>query len=158
LIKQARERLAAVALGLVMWAIVEAIDLCAVRLEMALQLGVDRVDIGGGVKTAGDAALVGDDDDPQSSMIQPRDGFGDAGEQAEFVRGSDVTAFRHFLVEDAVAVEEDRVQDAAHSAVTGSDHSIMIATYGHAQALRGGRRPNQSERGWHNLWAQRSQG
>src|ERR1035438_5558766 len=60
LVEEAGQRLAAVALLLVVRAKVEAVDVSAVGLQQALQCGVDGDNIGGGVTAQGDAALVRD--------------------------------------------------------------------------------------------------
>jgi len=107
LFEEAGERLAAVAFALVMRTEVEAVDSCAGLGEDGLQLGMDRVHISSGVEAEGDAALVGDDEDAQAGLVEPRDGLGDAGEQIEMLPAGDVLALGHFAVEDAIAVEED---------------------------------------------------
>ena len=59
------------------------VDVRAVAAESALEGGVDRLDIGGGVEAKRDAALVGDHDDAQAGVIEAGNGFGDAGEDVK---------------------------------------------------------------------------
>src|ERR1700727_2734457 len=71
------------------------------------------LDICSGVEAEGYAALVGDDEDTQASLIESRDGLGHAGKQFEVMPTGDVLAFGHLAVEDAVAVEKDSAQGGA---------------------------------------------
>jgi hypothetical protein len=128
MVEEAGKRLATVALFFVVGADVEAIDLCVVGLEQGLQAGVDGVDVGDGVESASDAALIGDNDHAQAGLIETGDGFGCFWEQKKFIPGCYVFSFRHFFVEDAVAIEKDGVEDASNGAVAGTDHPVMIAT------------------------------
>jgi hypothetical protein len=89
---------------------VETVDFCGVFGKILPELGVDGFDIGCGVEAEGDSALVGHDKDAQADLIKPGDGLGNAGEQVEVLPAGDILAFRHFAVDDAVAVEEDGLQ------------------------------------------------
>jgi hypothetical protein len=113
LFEEAGEGFAAVALTFVVRAEVEAVDFGSGFCQNGLKLSVDFVDILGGVKAEGDAALVGDDENAQAGPIEPRNGLGDAGKQFEVLPVGDVLAFGHLAVEDAVAVEKDSTQDRA---------------------------------------------
>ena len=115
LFEEARQRLAAVALVLVMGAKIKAVDVCFRFCQKGLKLGMDVLDIGSGVEAEGDAALVGDNENTQACLIEPRDGFGHAGEQLEVLPAGDVLAFGQLAVKDAVAVEKGSAQDRAQS-------------------------------------------
>ena len=106
LFEEARQRLAAVALVLVMGAKIKAVDVCFRFCQKGLKLGMDVLDIGSGVEAEGDAALVGDYDDAQAVSIQCGNRFRDAGKQVEVLPCGDVLAFGHFAVDDSVAVEK----------------------------------------------------
>lgn len=108
--EEAGEGLAAVALVSVVRAEVEGVDVRAVRLQPALQCGVDIAHVFGGIEAEGDAALVGDDDDAQARAVEASDGLRDAGQWLKLAPGGNVAAFRHLAIEDAVAVQEDGAQ------------------------------------------------
>ena len=74
------------------------------------------------VKTEGYASLVGDYDDSQAGLIEPGDGFWDAGKQVEVLPVGDVLALGQLAVDYAVAVEEDGLQGFGLDA-----HAAMIA-------------------------------
>ncbi len=128
LVEQAGKRLAAVAVGLVVGAKVERVDVGVVRVEFVLEYGVDVEDICRGVEVERDAALVGDDEDAHASAIQLRDGLMNAGQRLELVGRSDEAAFGHLLVDHAVAIEEDGVQSALRIAAFRGGHPAMIPT------------------------------
>ena len=113
LFEEAGERFAAVALMLIVRAEVETVDFGSGFGQQGLKLVVDFVDGRGGVEAEGYAALVGDDEDTQAGLIEPRDGLGDAGEQFEVLPVGDVLALGHLAVENAVAVEKDGAEDGA---------------------------------------------
>ncbi len=89
---------------------------------------MDGFDVGGCVEAEGDAALVGEDDYAQAGLIETGDGLGDAGEDLEAGPRGDVLAFRHFPVEDSVAVEEDGGEVARNGFRGRIGHGVMIAT------------------------------
>ena len=107
LLEEAGQGLAAVALALVVRADEKSVYMSAEAGEVLLEGGVDGVDVGEGVEAAGDAALVGDDQDEQTGAVEAGDGFSDAGEGMEFGGSADVAALGHLLVEYSVAVKED---------------------------------------------------
>jgi len=110
LMEEAGERLAAVALLRVVRAEVEGVDMRAVRLQLALEGGVNLAHVAGGVEAEGDASLVGDDDDAQTRAVEASDGLRYAGQWLKLAPGSNVAAFRQLAVEDSVAVQEDGAQ------------------------------------------------
>jgi len=98
---------------LVVRAEVEAVDVSAGFCQDGLKLGMDVLDIGGGIEAEGDAALVGDNENTQTCLIELRDGFRHAGKQLEILPAGDVLVLRQFAVEDAVAVQKDSAQGGA---------------------------------------------
>ncbi len=128
LIEEAGKRLAAVALGFVVWAEVEGVDVGVMSAEVLLEGCVDVEHVRRGVEAECDSALIGDDDDAESGAIELRDRVRHAGQRLEFAGGSDVTAFGHLAIEDAIAVEEDGVQGAGQNAVFEVGHAAMITT------------------------------
>lgn len=79
LVEEAGEGFATVALGLVVGAKVEGVDVGLLGRELAGEAGVDFMDVGGGVETEGYAALIRDYDDAKAGAIELCDSFGDAG-------------------------------------------------------------------------------
>ena len=79
---------------------VEGVDVRAVRLQPALQCGVDLAHVVGGVEAEGDTALVGDDDDAQARAVEASDGLGYTGQWLKFAVGGNVAAFRQLAIED----------------------------------------------------------
>ena len=125
LLEEAGLRLAAIALILVVWAVVEGVNAGAVGGEVFLEAGVEGVNIGCGVMPERDAALVGDDDDEGSGAVESGNcGFG-AGQDVEVAPASNVGALGRFAVDDAVAVEEDTA-DVGEGGVQGSLHFILV--------------------------------
>lgn len=115
LLEEAGQGLAAVALVLVVRADEKSVYMSAGAGEVLLEIGVDGVDIGEGVEAAGDAALVGDDQDEEAGAVEAGDGFCNAGQGMEFGGSADVGALGHLFVEDSVAVEEDGAEGAGEA-------------------------------------------
>lgn len=128
LLEEARQRLAAVALAAVVGADEKGVDMRAVAVEQGLEGGVNRLDVGGGVEPESDAALVGDDHHAQSRAVEQGDGLGYAGQDVKAVPGGYITALRHLLVENSVAVEEDGGEVGGYALAGGVGHGVMIAT------------------------------
>jgi len=125
LLKETGERFAAIAFALIVRAEVEAVDVGAGLSETLIQLDMDVIHVGGSVESEGDAALVGDNKDSKTGLIELGNRFWNAREQVEMLPAGDVLAFRHFAVDDAVAVEENRVQ--VLGSFLQSAHAAMIA-------------------------------
>ena len=89
---------------------------------------MDGVDVSEGVEAAGDAALVGDDQDEQAGAGESGDSFSDAGQGMGIGGGADVAPLRHFFVENSVAVEKDDARASREPAAWMLGHAAMIAT------------------------------
>ena len=113
LFEEAGQRFAAVALAPVMRAEVKAVDVSAGDRQLSLELAVYGVHVRRGVEAEGDAALIGDDEDPESGLIETGDGLRHAGQEFELLPAGDVLAFGHFVVDDAVAIEKDGTESVA---------------------------------------------
>ncbi len=106
LIEKAGERLSAIALCLVVGTEIESVDVGIANFERIAESRVDVEHVCGSVKAETDAALVGDNENAQSGLIEFGDGFGNSGENVEFVWGGDVAAFRHLAIEHSIAVQK----------------------------------------------------
>jgi len=110
LLEEARQRLAAVTLPLVMRTEIEIVDMRAVLQQFHLQLVMDGDDIRSGIKSQRNAALVGHNQDSQSGLIELANSVRHAGEQFKVLPAGDVLTLRHFAVDDAVAVKKDSLE------------------------------------------------
>lgn len=110
---QPRQGLAALALILIVRTEVEGVYVCTMRPEQVVKASVEGFHVRGCVETKSDAALVGDDDNLQSGAIESREGPGYSGQDVEISPGGYVASLRHFLVQNAVTIEENCVQLAA---------------------------------------------
>lgn len=128
LLVEAGKRLAAVALILVVGTDEEGVDAGAGGFEYLLKAGVDGFNVSEGVEAAGDAALIGDNDYAQTGGIEAAQCLGDARDDAELLPLRDVLVFRHLLVQDSVAVEEDCGKIPRDWLAGRIDHVAMIAT------------------------------
>lgn len=102
-------RLAAAALVFVVRAVVKSVDVSAMEDQMLLHLCVERLNVGGGVFPQGNAALVADDEDAAAGAVEGGDGGDGAGKEVEIAPVADVGAFGRLAVDDAVAVEKDKL-------------------------------------------------
>lgn len=110
LIEQAGQRLAAIALILVVRAEVEAVHMGFVVSQFPLKLGMDTEDVFLGTESEGNASLIGDENDAQAGAIEACDSLGNAGKYAKFPEGGNVATLRKFLIYNSVAIKEDRAQ------------------------------------------------
>ena len=101
---------AAGALTFVVGAEVEGVDPGAGFTKGFLKRMMNGINVLRGIQTESDAALIGHNDYAEAGLVELGDGFRDAGKQIEMLPGSDVLAFRHLAIQDAVAVEEDGTQ------------------------------------------------
>lgn len=108
LFEETGEGLAAGALAFVVGAVEEGVDVGAKVLELLIEAGVDGIDVGAGIEPERDTALVGDDNDPETGLIELGNGLCDAREELKFIPAPDVVTFGHFAIDDAIAIEEDR--------------------------------------------------
>lgn len=106
LFEQAWQRFAAIAASLVMRAEVEAINLCTVCCQYAIQLRVNRIDIGGCIETKRDATLVRKHENAQTGSVQAGDCLWNAGKQSEFFPTRDISAFGHLAVDDSITIQK----------------------------------------------------
>ena len=128
LTEEAGERLAAVALELVVGAEVEGINVRIVRSERTLEFGVDLADIVLGVEAESNAALVRDHNDTQPRAVEAMNGFDDSRQWIELAPTRDEATLRQLAVEDAVAIQKDGAQWAGRKAVCLVGHNDMITT------------------------------
>lgn len=96
--------------------------------QQLLQSGVNGVNIRRRIEPQRNATLVGDDNYSHSCAIETADRLGRARQQMKVGLGSDKSAFRHFFVQNPVAVEEDGSQVAQDGADNGVFHPVMMAT------------------------------
>ena len=81
------KRLAAVAAAGVVRADEEGVDVSAAGGEELLEGLVDGGDLGGGIKSEGDAALVGDDNYRKVGAVEAQNSLSDSGQDVEIVPG-----------------------------------------------------------------------
>lgn len=98
LVEHARKRLAAIALTVIVRTDKEAVDVGAVSLQQFLKSLVHRFHVGGRIKTARDAALIGDDDYQQPCLIEAGNALRHARQYPELLPAGNVRAFRSLLV------------------------------------------------------------
>jgi len=110
LMEEAGEGLAAVALVSVVRAEVEGVDVRALRLQPALQCGVDLAHIICRVESQRNATLVRDHDHAHSRAVESADRLRNSGQRLELAPGGHIAAFGQLAIEDSVAVQEDGAQ------------------------------------------------
>ena len=110
--KHPRQRLAAVALILVVGTNVESVDVRAMAAQQLLKVVLDPLHIGRRIESQRDSALIRNHDDPQPGSIQARNGFGRSSQQAKLSPRGYVAPLRHLLVQHPIPVEKDRPQGA----------------------------------------------
>ena len=126
LFEQSRQRFAAVALSLVVRADVKTVHMCAMGPQNVLQRDMNGFDIGGGVESQGNAALVADHNYSHPGLIQPSDRFNHARKQVKLGPAGDITAFRHLFIQHAVAIKENGLHGVVERVAFGVCHSVMI--------------------------------
>lgn len=107
LLEESNFRFTAITLVFIVWAVVESVNPGLVLGEMLLQAQVQRLHVSRRVVAEGDAALVGDDDNPASGMIERGDSAFSPRQDMEIAPAPDVSVFGWLAVDHAVAVEED---------------------------------------------------
>ena len=106
---------------------IKAVDVGAVLLQQLLKARMDFVDIGNGIESQGNSALVGDDEDPQAGVVHPPNGVEHTRQGVKLFPAGYVASFWHLLVQNSVAVEEDRAQGGRESIALRNRHTAMIA-------------------------------
>lgn len=139
LVEHAGKRLSAIALAFLMRTDKEGVDAGAVRLQQFLKMLMHRFHICGRIKTTRDAALIRDDDDQQSRLVEVGNGLRHAGKYAKLFPAGNIHAFRSLLVQDAVAIEEDGSQIPRERPSWRISHPVIIATDGHSSRRAAGR-------------------
>ena len=84
---------------------IEGVDMRALRLECILHVGVEGVHVRLAVHAAGDAGLVGDDNDGKAGFVEHPHGFRRACDPVELVDAMGVAVVD---IEHAIAVEKGR--------------------------------------------------
>lgn len=69
--------------AVVVGTIVESIDMCPVLSQHVLDVGMEAFNIRGGIFAFGDAALVGDDDDQVTGLVEATDAVDGSGVELE---------------------------------------------------------------------------
>ncbi len=73
----------------------------------ALKKFVNGVHIFRGIQSESDPTLIGDNNYAHSDLIQASNGFGRARQNVEVIGCTNVLAFGHLLVNDAITVQKD---------------------------------------------------
>src|SRR3954447_11321606 len=69
---------------------------------------MNRIDIRSSIKPQRNASLVAHHDHSHSLAVQSRNSCGHSRQHVEFLMAGDVSSLRHLLVENSVAIEENR--------------------------------------------------
>ena len=128
LFKHAGKGLAAVAFQPVVRAVIECVDVGAVRHEQPLKGRMNGLNIRRGKPSQGDAALIRNDNHTQGGAIQFGNRFRHAGQHVKVRPPCNPLSFRHFFVQHAIAIEKDGAKIARQRTVCGVGHTIMITT------------------------------
>jgi len=93
-----------------MWTVEERIDPRLGAEKLGLKMVVYGLDVFSRVESESDTALVRDDDGPHAGGVQSGYSVGHSRKKLEILDRADVLSFRHFVVNHAISIEEDRLQ------------------------------------------------